>query len=148
MFVGRLFYHDRDSRRDQRRVSYRKSREKYRHFPRERELKPVPINGKCNPLCPFFRCGKGALTIKPGKGGSIKAFCRWVNDDCIGYKCQFAYCFRRALLPDGTCTLARPRKMEQDETDIISEASRDEWSENVRRILSKRLGRRFMDELD
>ncbi|MCD6209264.1 MAG: hypothetical protein DRJ46_03805 [Thermoprotei archaeon] len=67
---------------------------------------------KCTPICPFraFYCLKKALRIRRGRDGRLIAWCEWVNDECIGYKCQYASCTRRALLPDGTCRLLTKRK--------------------------------------
>ncbi|HDH06866.1 MAG TPA: hypothetical protein ENF87_00690 [Thermoproteales archaeon] len=116
--------------------------------PRLVEAKPMPINGKCNVLCPLFRCSKGAYTLRiDQKGGRVIAYCRWVGDECIGYKCKFAYCARKALLPDGKCKLAFQRK-ESEELDIVKEAEKDEYGEDVRRLVTRRLGKKFLDELD
>lgn len=63
----------------------------------------------CIPTCGLFRCSKGALVIKTEyyRGKPVRvAYCRWIGDKCIGWKCQFAYCERRALLPNGKCGLA------------------------------------------
>lgn len=59
---------------------------------------------KCTPLCPFraFYCAKRSLSIRKGRG-RLNAWCSWIGDTCIGYRCQFATCTRHALLPDGTC---------------------------------------------
>ena len=44
----------------------------------------------------LFRCGKKAL--KPTvKGNKIVFWCTWLNDECIGAKCQYAYCEARAM---------------------------------------------------
>jgi|UniRef100_A0A7C3WTV3 hypothetical protein len=60
----------------------------------------------CTPVCPFraFTCYKQALAYQRRRG-ELAAFCSWIGDACIGYKCQFAGCSRHALLPDGTCKM-------------------------------------------
>jgi len=80
---------------------------------------------KCTPICPFraFYCTKRALTIRR-KGNRIIAFCSWIGDECIGYKCQYATCSRHALiLPDGLCKL-KMRKQRKRETSIEEEATK------------------------
>ncbi|MEB3780467.1 MAG: hypothetical protein GSR85_09625 [Desulfurococcales archaeon] len=85
--------------------------------PRFREPKPMPIGDKCNPLCPFFRCGKKALRItrEHYRGRNLKvAMCNWIGDKCIGATCRFAYCEKRAILPDGRCAFAVKGKSQMD----------------------------------
>lgn len=122
------------------------SRQRMPFHSRPEDLKPKPIGGKCNTLCPFFRCNKGAFFVKTNPRGLKTAFCRWVGDECIGYKCQFAYCAKRSLLPDGRCSQAFSRRGEEE--DIVKEATKEDWGEDVRKIIAKKLGKRFLDELD
>ena len=73
------------------------------------EPKPKPIGDRCNPLCPFFRCGQKALRITTEyyRGRPVKvAMCAIVGDRCVGTQCRFAYCEKRAMLPDGRCAYA------------------------------------------
>ncbi|MEM4788730.1 MAG: hypothetical protein QXM55_00305 [Ignisphaera sp.] len=70
---------------------------------RVEEAKPKPVGNMCSPSCPLFRCEKRALMIKL-VDGKPQTFCTWVNDVCISYKCQYAFCSQRYLLPDGKCS--------------------------------------------
>lgn len=95
----------------------------------EREqLKPRPIGDRCNPLCPFFRCQKRALRIatEQYKGRPIRvAMCAWIGDKCIGASCRFAYCDKRAMLPDGRCALAVKSKKAKDFEEELMELEKD-----------------------
>ncbi len=94
---------------------------------RDREATPKPIGDKCNPACPFFRCSQNALmfTKKYVKGRVITTvMCRLVGDKCIGYNCQYAYCQKRYLLPDGRCSWAL--RKEEKEEDFLSDLEREE----------------------
>ena len=119
---------------------------------RPEELKPIPIGKKCNPLCPFFRCGNRALTVmtKYESGKPVRiAFCRWIGDNCIGYQCQYAYCDRKALLPDGTCAFAVREEQEKKKTkDYLEELAEERMDEKARSILVRRLGRRDLEDLE
>jgi hypothetical protein len=93
------------------------------------EPRPRPIGDKCNPLCPFFRCSKNALRITTAqyKGRIIKvAFCSWIGDKCIGAQCRFAYCEKRAMLPDGRCAFAVRRQQMKDFEDELRELEEEE----------------------
>jgi hypothetical protein len=75
----------------------------------------------CVATCSLFRCDKRALYIKynnpQNRGGYGQqgnpwepktiadgaAYCNWVGDVCVISKCSFAFCSKRALLPDGSC---------------------------------------------
>jgi len=109
-----------------------------------KELKPLPIGKSCNQLCPFFKCSKNAIvyTNKVIKGHVQKsAMCRWIGDQCLGYKCQFGYCERRALLPNGMCTLAI--KFSEGSEDFFKEVEKaDIGGGKVRDILGRRTGRK------
>ncbi len=110
----------------------------------EREVKPLPIGKSCNQLCPFFKCSKGAIvyTNKVVKGHVQKsAMCRWIGDLCLGYKCQFSYCERRALLPNGVCTLAV--KFDEGSEEFLKEVEKaDIGSGKVKDILGRKTGRK------
>ncbi len=87
-----------------------------------REPRPRPLGDKCNPLCPFFRCSKRALriTTETFRGRPMKvAMCAWIGDKCIGPSCRFAYCEKRAMLPDGRCAFAvRARSQKEFEEEL------------------------------
>ncbi len=113
-----------------------------REFREKRELKPMPIGRRCNPLCPFFRCSKRALVEvnKVVKGHVQKvAMCRWIGDQCLGAKCQFSFCERRAMLPDGSCAFAVKFKESGDE--FLKELQREEIDSKVMDLLSRKVGR-------
>ena len=108
-----------------------------------REFKPMPIKDRCNPLCPFFKCSKNALVVvnRVVKGHVQKvAMCRWIGDQCLGSRCQFAYCERRALLPDGKCAFAVRFKGSGDE--FMKELEKESLDNKVKDILGRRVGRR------
>ena len=116
-----------------------------------RGLRPLPIGKKCNPLCPFFRCSQRALLVQQrvfkGKPQRV-AFCRWVGDYCNGAQCQFAYCDRRALLPDGSCLLAmKSEEIEKnkEKEEIFKEMEKEEVEDRVLKDLAKRYGRKKFD---
>ena len=53
--------------------------------------------------------------------------CRLVGDRCIGYNCQYAYCERKYLLPDGRCAWAlRKNEKHEREEDFLEELKREE----------------------
>ncbi len=104
----------------------------------------------CTPVCPYraFECLKNALIYRR-RGKRIVAFCTWIGDECIGYKCQFASCKRHALLPDGTCKLKLERVQPRrgGEFSIEEEALREEQLYGKLRDKLKRLGSGF-DKLE
>jgi len=105
--------------------------------------KPMPLGDKCNPLCPFFKCSKNALVVvnRVVRGHVQKAaMCRWIGDQCLGSSCQFAFCERRALLPDGKCAFAVKFKESGDE--YLKEVEKETLGEEVYDIMEKRVGRR------
>ena len=86
---------------------------KYKHprarLEHRREEKPMPIAGKCSPLCSLFYCTQRALVVmnKQVRGHVQKvAFCRLTGSECIGAECQYAACRINSLLPDGRCAKA------------------------------------------
>jgi len=92
----------------------------------------------CTPVCPFraFYCTKKALVIRK-RGNSREAWCAWIGDKCIGYKCKFASCTRHALLPDGRCKLML-RKEEKKEIPLEEEVAKAEREMTyIRRKLRK-----------
>ena len=96
---------------------------------RSRPPAPRPIGDKCNPLCPFFRCAKNALriTVEQYKGKNIRVpFCSWIGDKCIGAQCRFAYCEKKAMLPDGRCAFAVKRVSSKDFEEDLREIEEEE----------------------
>ncbi len=129
--------------RGERHGRYREDRRWERRSVQRKDLKPMPLGDKCNPLCPFFRCGKNALVIvnRVVKGHVQKAaMCRWIGDQCLGAKCQFAYCERKALLPDGRCAFAVKFKDSGDA--FMKELEQSEVDNKVRNLLSRKVGRK------
>lgn len=93
-----------------------------------RQLRPRPIGDRCNPLCPFFKCQKRALrtTVEQYKGRPIRVpMCAWIGDKCIGASCRFAYCEKRAMLPDGRCALAVKSKRGKEFEEELMEMERE-----------------------
>ncbi|AEM39461.1 hypothetical protein Pyrfu_1604 [Pyrolobus fumarii 1A] len=110
---------------------------------------PLP-NGRCNPLCPYFRCMNKALTITRrivrGRMQRV-ALCRMVGGPCIGPDCQYAACAMHALLPDGTCAYAKEKgskSAEEVEKEILEELKKEE--EELRR--AERIMRKHGFEVD
>jgi hypothetical protein len=109
------------------------------------------LRGKqpCVATCSYFRCGQRALFIRNqspqqqqrgfqggNRGNSWEQqrtfregspYCNWVGDLCVVAGCNFAFCERRALLPDGSCGLEEregPRQIRS----IEDEAAREEMA--------------------
>lgn len=99
-------------------------------------------NMSCSPLCPFraFTCYRDALIYRRSKSGG-GAFCTWIGDTCIGWKCQYAMCTRHALMPDGTCRLrleaSKPKEASEEGFSIEEEA----------RMLDKQVYSKIRDKL-
>ncbi|ADL18443.1 hypothetical protein ASAC_0035 [Acidilobus saccharovorans 345-15] len=91
------------------------------------EPRPKPIGDRCNPLCPFFRCGQRALrvSVEHYRGRPVKvAMCSLVGDRCVGTQCRYAYCEKKAMLPDGRCSFAiesRARQVKSFEEELKEE---------------------------
>ncbi len=100
------------------------------------EAVPKPIGDMCSTTCPLFRCEKKALIIKLINGKPI-AHCNWVNDTCIGYKCQYASCATRYLLPNGKC-LAAIKSTEKSEDEFLKELEKEDNKKNLKSLLSRR----------
>jgi len=95
------------------------------------------------PLCNFgpngsslFRCLKKAL--KPQlRGNRVVFWCTYLNDECIGIKCQYASCAANAAAADGTCTYVV--KTEEPRRDILDEARKiEEEAKKLRSVLRRR----------
>jgi len=96
---------------------------------KRRQPRPRPIGDKCNPLCPFFRCQKRALRIsrEQFRGRTMPvALCAWIGDKCIGPSCRYAYCEKRAMLPDGRCAFAVRARKQRDFEEEIRELEEEE----------------------
>lgn len=94
-------------------TSYRERGDRSKAGVVHKKILPMPIGDKCNPLCPLFKCIRGALFItnKSYRGKLLKeAMCRLSGDKCVGYECQYSSCRINALLPDGRCTKALEKK--------------------------------------
>jgi len=116
------------------------SRAPFRIRVQKRERKPS--KKLCSPLCQYFKCAKNALVISTkfyrGKPRKV-AICRWTGDLCIGARCQYAYCVKRAMLPDGTCGLeAREIRFH----DLLEDIEKEELGKDVKSILTKRFGKK------
>jgi hypothetical protein len=108
-------------------------------------LTPKPIDTMCNPVCPLFRCTKKALIIKL-VSGKPTPWCTWVNDTCIGYKCQYASCSARYMLPDGRCVAAlKTREKEEDE--FLKELEKEKEMSSLKNVLSRRGLSKDLEEL-
>ncbi|MCD6312651.1 MAG: hypothetical protein J7L79_02420 [Thaumarchaeota archaeon] len=87
----------------------------------------------CNPQCRYFRCGRKQLDFRRNP-----PWCNWVNSPCTGYKCNYAYCVQRKLLPDGRCALFVKRRTEEREKPESLEAGfKIGAAEKVRKKLDK-----------
>ena len=131
-------YHHPHSSRPIGKPSYRKER---------REQKPQPINGKCNPLCPFFWCGKRAYQIRRDPvTGRKYVYCTWIGDECIGASCQYASCRLNYLLPDGSCAYAKQKESRMS-GDMMEELEKDEVDKHTRDVIYKRFGKKRYEDI-
>jgi hypothetical protein len=112
---------------------------------REGELEPRPAGIYCNPLCPYFRCAKRALTYRStgaGVGTRVIAFCTWVGDQCIAGACQYAFCEKRYLLPGNKCLYAVEREKKKTSSDMFKELDKEEKeAKKLRDHLKKHYGK-------
>ena len=90
---------------------------------------------KCNVLCPFFRCSRRAKIIRQRSRKKV-VICSLTNDSCIGSKCNFAFCAKHALLPNGTCALSIKQKRTRDIEDEAALLDReyDELRDKLKRL--------------
>jgi hypothetical protein len=73
------------------------------------------------------------------------AFCNWVGDVCVSAKCNYAFCEKRALLPDGSCGL-EDRETPAKARSIEEEARREEAIlRTAQERLLKKTGRNFIE---
>ncbi len=103
---------------------------------------PLP-DGRCNPLCPYFRCLNNALTVvRKHVHGRVQkvAYCRWIGDECIGGSCQYASCALKALLPDGTCLFAKEKEAKETRLEEIEREIRaeEEAMSKVERLMRRK----------
>lgn len=115
---------------------YRERRDSYKGREKAEEATPKPVGSMCSPLCPLFRCSKRALFINLINGRSTP-YCNWVNDTCIGYKCQYATCVSRYLLPDGKC-LTVVRNVSKNEDEFMKELENRKSDASLKSLLSRR----------
>ncbi|MDP8003245.1 MAG: hypothetical protein RAK17_03580, partial [Caldisphaera sp.] len=69
------------------------------------------------------------------------AMCAWIGDKCIGASCRYAYCEKKAMLPDGRCAFAvenQPKKMKSFEEELNEENDLDMPS-NLKDIQKKKI---------
>lgn len=115
----------------------------------------------CEATCPHFRCGQRALQIRSrytqqygGQRGNpwdrrvqsdTPPYCNWVGDYCVAAKCNYAFCERRALLPDGSCGL-EDREFQRQPRSIEEEARREEMALKTAQMkLLKKTGKFFVE---
>jgi hypothetical protein len=120
----------------------------------------------CKATCTHFRCGQRALFVRnsnpqnrdqqfkgTNRGGqweqrsteNATAFCNWVGDSCVVSKCNFAFCEKRGLLPDGSCGYEE-RETGRQSKSIEDEARREEDALKIaRERLLKKTGRDFIE---
>ncbi len=112
--------------------------EEGRHIERKEQMEavPKPVGDMCSQACQLFRCGKKALIMKLVNGKPV-AYCSWVNDVCIGYKCQYASCVARYLLPNGKCLVAT-KNIEKNEDEFLKELEKEDNKKSLRSLLSRR----------
>jgi hypothetical protein len=124
------------SRREDRYPRHRERYEGYRRDEKTSMETPRPIGVMCNTSCPLFKCSKRSLIVKL-INGKPTSYCNWVNDVCIGYKCQYAMCVSRYLLPDGKClSVIKTESKSEDEFMKDLESRRSDSS--LKNILSRR----------
>ena len=75
------------------------------------------------PACPHFKCGRNFLRIVK-RGYNVSVICTLTNDQCIGYKCQYAICTAHAMDPNGRCLLDLRKDEKEEELSIIEEAKK------------------------
>ncbi len=124
------------SKREDRYTHHRERRESYRGKEKAEEAIPKPIGVMCSPLCPLFKCSKRTLIINL-INGKPTTYCNWVNDNCIGYKCQYAMCVTRYLLPDGKC-LSAIKTEQKNEDEFIKELENRKGNNSLKSLLSRR----------
>jgi hypothetical protein len=137
------------SYRKEQRPSGRRREEGYagRKTEKRREATPQPINGKCNPLCPFFWCAKRAYQIRRDpRTGRRYVYCTWIGDECIGASCQYASCKLNYLLPDGSCAYARKQE-KRTSKDMLEELETEKLDRRTKEVLHKRFGRIDYDDV-
>ena len=102
----------------------------------------------CIPRCAMFRCSKNALVMKQeySRGRKIRlAYCRWVGDKCVGWSCQYSFCQRRALLPDGKCGLALQTIASRSKSDMLEELKEMEMES---KSLKDKFGRKIRRHME
>ena len=76
---------------------------------------------------------------------SASAYCNWVGDICVVSKCNYAFCEKRALLPDGSCGFEDRDSMKQTKS-IEDEARMEEDAlRSARERLLKKTGKEFIE---
>ncbi|RLE53421.1 MAG: hypothetical protein DRJ33_01065 [Candidatus Methanomethylicota archaeon] len=114
-------------------------------------LSKLPERKKCRPTCPYFRCAQKALFIKrprdanPRQSAGI-AWCNWVGDVCVGASCSYAFCEKRALLPNGMCGLEERTATKTAVRSIEEEARREEdILKRAKEKVLKKIGSEYLE---
>ncbi|MFN4045733.1 MAG: hypothetical protein ACK4H7_00130 [Acidilobaceae archaeon] len=71
--------------------------------------KPIPLGGKCNNKCPYFKCFKSAMQVNKRVMRGVhtrEVTCLLLGGPCKGSECRYASCALKALNSDGSCLLA------------------------------------------
>ncbi len=96
----------------------------------------------CTPTCKYFRCSKRAMKITEKRGSRvIRVECSWAMEKCIGSECKFAYCVKRAMLPNNKCRLKRKVEVKSGlelEKEVVQE-------EEMIRTQLKKLGKHYRE---
>jgi hypothetical protein len=74
----------------------------------------------------------------------VNAFCNWVGDICVVAKCNYAFCEKRALLPDGSCGFVE-RETSIKARSIEEEARLEEATLHSAQEKLKKTGRNFIE---
>jgi len=75
----------------------------------------------------------------------ISAYCNWVGDICVVAGCNYAFCEKRALLPNGACGY-QARENVRTSRSIEEEARREEIAlRAARERLLKKTGMDFVE---
>lgn len=120
----------------------------------------------CKATCAHFRCGQRALFVRDSnpqyrdqqfRGGNrgnpweqcsadnATAYCNWVGDSCVVSRCNYAFCEKLGLLPDGSCGYEE-REVGKQSKSIEEEARHEEDALRIaRERLLKKTGREFIE---
>lgn len=132
-------------RPDRERGWQKATRKEFAETVEERRAEPSPIDGRCNTFCSLFWCTKRAYSVRRDfTNGRKFVFCTWIGDECIGTSCQYATCKGFYMLPDGSCAWVKQKRQEMGEEAL--ELAEEPVDEKARKIVTKRLGKRGLEE--